>query len=214
MKYTKKIVYTICILLSVVIALGYVFAAGSWIFLNFYDGIPNRSLDPEPLQLRMDVVTGAKKWLGTQEYSEDHGRILAIYNGHEPLARGYTVTPDDNWCATYVSAVAIETGTTDLIPTECGCERQIELWKALGHWEEADGYAPLPGDYIYYNWDQDFGFDDNTGWSDHVGIVVGTAGPYIKVIEGNRDDCVMYRIILRGHRYIRGYGLPAYGGIG
>ena len=46
--------------------------------------------------------------------------------------------------------------------------------------------------------------------ADHVGIVVGTAGPFIKVIEGNRNDMVTYRIILRGDYRIRGYGLPDY----
>ena len=75
---------------------------------------------------------------------------------------------------------------------------------------ENDNYMPLPGDYIYYNWDVRKITADNTGWSDHVGIVVGTSGPFIKVIEGNKDDMVSYRIILRGDYRIRGYGLPDY----
>ena len=99
---------------------------------------------------------------------------------------------------------------TDIIPTECGCERQIGLWQKLERWEENDNYMPLPGDYIYYAWDEHFSFGDCTGWADHVGIVVGTNGPFIKVIEGNRDDMVTYRIILRGNWQIRGYGLPDY----
>ena len=46
-----------------------------------------------------------------------------------------------------------------------------------------------------------------------MGIVVGTAGPFIKVIEGNKDDSVDYRIIPWSHPEIRGYGLPDYGKI-
>ena len=80
----------------------------------------------------------------------------------------------------------------------------------MGRWEEKDNYVPLPGDLIYYAWDEKQIFGDCTGWADHVGIVVGTAGPFIKVIEGNKDDSVAYRIIPRGYYEIRGYGLPDY----
>ena len=52
---------------------------------------------------------------------------------------------------------------------------------------------------------------DCTGWPEHVGIVVGTYGPYIRVVEGNMDDGFAgYRTILRNDWCIRGYGLPDY----
>ena len=136
------------------------------------------------------------------------GTVLFEKNAHEPLAQGYLVKPEDNWCATFSSAMAITCNLTDIVPTECGCERQVGLWQAISQWEEDDHYRPLPGDYIYYAWDDNWKFGDCTGWSDHVGIVVGTSGPFIKVIEGNKDDTVAYRIILRYHPEIRGYGLP------
>jgi hypothetical protein len=158
---------------------------------------------------RICLVSNAQQYLGVQEGSPEHHAIIDAYNAHEPLAQGYEVKYDDDWCATFVSFCAIEAKLTDKIPTECGCERQIGLWQKLEQWEEADSYLPLPGDIIYYNWDvRQAG--DNTGWSDHVGIVVGTHGPFIKVIEGNKDDQVAYRYILRGHPEIRGYGLPDY----
>lgn len=163
----------------------------------------------EQLQ-RLVTVHTAQQWLDTQEGSEEHGKILNIYNNHKPLAQGYAVTPKDSWCATYVSCIAIQRHLTDIVPTECGCERQIGLWQKMGRWEENDNYMPLPGDFIYYAWDEKHIFGDCTGWADHVGIVVGTAGPFIKVIEGNKDDSVTYRVILRGHYEIRGYGLPDY----
>ena len=75
--------------------------------------------------------------------------------------------------------------------------------------EESDDYVPLPGDLIFYHWEcTDEG--DCVAWSDHVGIVVGTAGDFIKVIEGNYGDAVGYHTIWVDHQEIRGYGLPKY----
>ena len=70
-------------------------------------------------------------------------------------------------------------------------------------------YLAQPCDLIYYDWDvKQQG--RSTGWSDHVGIVVGTAGDFIKVIEGNYGDAVGYHTIWVDHQEIRGYGLPKY----
>lgn len=180
------------------------------VFLHFTDWGFSREIPFSEQLQRLLMVHTAEQWLGTTEKSSEHEKILQIYNSHEPLAQGYTVTADDSWCAAFASSVAISCRLTGIVPTECGCERQIGLWKSLGCWEENDNYIPLPGDYIYYAWDEKTHFGDCTGWADHVGIVVGTAGPFIKVIEGNKDDMVGYRIILRGDYQIRGFGLPDY----
>ena len=194
----------------VIITLLVLLFAGMFVYLSSCDWGFARSVPLAEQLKRMDLVRTAEKWLGTVEGSADHERIIEIYNSHEPLAQGYAVTLDDNWCAAFASSIAIQEDLTNLVPTECGCERQIGLWQKISRWEENDNYMPLPGDYIYYAWDEPFSFGDCTGWADHVGIVVGTAGPFIKVIEGNRDDMVTYRIILRGNWQIRGYGLPDY----
>lgn len=158
---------------------------------------------------RGDILSTAAAYLGAEEGTDTHKAIIDGYNAHEPLAQGYEVQYTDDWCATFVSFCAIEAGLTDLIPTECGCERQIGLWMELEGWEEEDTYLPLPGDIIYYDWDVRT-LGDSTGWADHVGIVVGTHGPFIKVIEGNKDDAVGYRYIIRWDPRIRGYGVPDY----
>ena len=155
---------------------------------------------------RAYLVASAQRHLRVEEGSPDHHAIIDTYNGHQPLAQGYEVQYDDDWCATFVSFCAIESGMTDYFPTECGCERQIGLWQELERWEESDSYLPLPGDIIYYDWDVRT-LGDSTGWADHVGIVVGTHGPFIKVIEGNKDDSVGYRYIIRWDPRIRGYGI-------
>lgn len=169
----------------------------------------SREVTAREQEQRISLVQTAEKQLGVTEGSRAHKAIIDTYNAHEPLAQGYAVLYTDNWCAAFVSYSAIEADLTDFIPTECGCERQIGLWQNMGCWQESDTYLPLPGDIIYYDWDVTT-LGDSTGWSDHVGIVAGTWGPFIKVIEGNKDDCVSYRYIPRWDPRIRGYGLPDY----
>jgi len=158
---------------------------------------------------RAAILEAALAHLDTQEDSDGHHAIIDGYNAHEPLAQGYAVTYEDDWCATFVSYCAIQSGLTDIIPTECSCQRQIDLWKALDRWEEEDTYLPRAGDFLYYDWDVRT-LGDSTGWADHVGIVIGTHGPFLKVIEGNKDDAVGCRYLLRWDPRIRGYGLPDY----
>lgn len=171
-----------------------------------------RAVPPAEEAQRSQVVSTAEQWLGSKESDGSHQPIIDLYNSHTPLAQGYEVQYDDNWCATFVSAVAIELGITDIIPTECGCQRQIGLFQDLGCWVEEDDYVPLPGDIIYYCMENGSGSGDCTAWSDHVGIVVGTAGDLLKVIEGNASDQVTYRYLRIDHHTIRGYATPNYQG--
>ena len=202
MDYEKKEKLWVAIVLGgFLLAIVAHYLLGPW---GFY-----RVLPKEEAQKRLAVVRTAESWLGLAESDGSHKEILNVYNSHEPLAMDYVVQDTDSWCAAFVSAVAIREGMTDRIPTECGCERQIGLFQDLGRWQEDDNLVPQPGDLIYYNWNQEKP-GENLGWSDHVGIVVGVKWPFIKVIEGNKDDCVCYRIIPVGHRHIRGFGLPDY----
>jgi hypothetical protein len=160
-------------------------------------------------QLREKVVSIAVGWLGRKESNGTHKQIIDTYNAHKPLARRYKVKYTDEWCSTFASAVAIVAGLTDIIPTECGCEEHIKLFKKLGAWVENDAYTPKAGDYIFYCWD-DNGVGDNTGGADHIGIVVSVSGNTIKIIEGNISNAVGYRTIEVNGQYIRGYGVPKY----
>lgn len=160
-------------------------------------------------QIRQIVVNTAKKYLGCKESVGSHKKIVDKYNSHKPLARGYKVKYTDAWCATFGSFIGIILGYTDIIPTECSCNKQIELWKKIGRWQEKDDYVPSPGDYIYYDWD-DNGIGDCKGSSEHVGIVISVCGNNIEVIEGNKSDSVSIRKIKVNGKFIRGYGLPDY----
>lgn len=160
-------------------------------------------------QLRQKVVGIAQGWLGCNESDGSHKKIIDTYNAHKPLARSYAVKYTDAWCSTFASAVAIVAELTEIIPTECGCQKHIELFKKLDSWVENDGYIPEPGDYIFYDW-QDSGYGDNAGGADHVGIVEKVAGSTITVIEGNYSNAVKRRNLQVNGRYIRGYGVPKY----
>lgn len=155
------------------------------------------------------VIEQARSWIGKTEANGSHREIVDVYNGHLPLARGYKVKYTDSWCATFVSAVSIKLGYTGIIPTECSCQKMIDSFKAIGRWIENENRTPKPGDIIFYDW-EDTGSGDNTGWSDHVGIVEAVSGGQITVIEGNYDNSVKRRNLAVNGRYIRGYGVPDY----
>lgn len=161
-------------------------------------------------ELRQNYVNTATSYLGCKESDGSHKKIIDLYNSHKPLARNYAVKYTDAWCATFVSAMAIKCGLTDIIPTECGCGQMIQLFQQRGAWVENDAYTPQIGDIIFYDWD-DNGVGDNTGWPDHVGIVASVSGNSMKIIEGNKSDAVGYRTLTVNARYIRGYGAPKYG---
>lgn len=161
------------------------------------------------LEVRKKMVNIAASFEGCKESDNSHRKIIDIYNKHKPLARGYRVRYTDEWCSTFASAVAIQAGFTDIIPTECGCEKHIELFRKKGCWVEDDAYTPKIGDYIFYDWD-DNGIGDNKGHADHVGIVAEVKGKLLKIIEGNMNEAVGYRTISVNGKFIRGYGVPNY----
>lgn len=158
-------------------------------------------------ELRQNFVDKAISYLGADEGGLIHKHIIDTYNKIKPLPGGYKVKYTDAWCATYVSAIASMCGLLDIIPAECSCNRQIELWKKMGRWQEKDNYVPAVGDIIYYAW-KDSGVGDCTLGSDHVGIVASVSNGRIKVIEGNYSDSVGYRTLAVNGRFVRGYGLP------
>jgi hypothetical protein len=156
-----------------------------------------------------NIIKQAKSWLGYKESNGTHKKIIDVYNAHKPLARGYKVKYTDEWCATFVSAVAIKLGYTDIIPTECSCQQMIELLKKKGRWVENENRTPNVGDIIFYDWN-DNGKGDNKGFADHVGYVEKVSKKTITVIEGNYNESVKRRKIAVNDKYIRGYGVPKY----
>lgn len=201
---TKARAKTGFIILAWILALGAILAHYIFSPWGYY-----WKVDPAEQNLRNALVEQAQTWLGVQEADGSHMQIVDLYNSQEILPEGYILQSTDSWCAAFVTAAALQQNLTDLIPPECGCQRQIDCFKAMGRWDERDNIIPNPGDIIYYDWEAKV-FGDCTGWSDHVGIVVGIKWPFIKVIEGNKGDSVDYRYLFINDMHIRGYGRPDY----
>lgn len=163
------------------------------------------------LELRNKYVNNAISYLNAVRNSTGHLEILKLYNSQNPLPRGVWMLPGYDWCAAFVTAMAVKTGITSIIACECSCNRQISDYKARGRWIENDAYVPNIGDIVYYDW-EDSGYGDNQGESDHVGIVTAISGDRMTIIEGNtgNDSRVGYRTLIVNGRYIRGYGIPNY----
>ena len=140
-----------------------------------------------------DVLNVMRSWIGYSEANGKFRQIIDLYNSHQPLARGYAVQYTDEWCDTAVSAAAIQAGCVDLIGTECGCEKHIEIFKEKGIWIEDGTIVPLPGDIILYNWDCQA--QPNDGYSDHIGYVESVSGQMITVMEGNYNEAVAGEVI-------------------
>lgn len=156
-----------------------------------------------------DVLNVMRSWLGYSEANGKYKQIIDLYNSHKPLARGYAVQYDDEWCDTTVSAAAIKAGAVDLIGTECGCEQHVKIFQSKGIWIEDGTITPKPGDIILYNWDD--GTQPNDGYSDHIGYVESVSGNTITCIEGNKGEAVARRTLKVGNGNIRGYARPKYG---
>ena len=82
-------------------------------------------------EIRQKVITTAKKYLGGKESDGSHRQFIDRYNSFQLLPRNHKMTYTAAWCATFVSAIAIECGLTDIMPVECGCAYMIALYKKL-----------------------------------------------------------------------------------
>jgi cell wall-associated NlpC family hydrolase len=125
--------------------------------------------------------------------------------GGQPYWSWYGFGSRVEWCATFVSWCANECGYIDagIIPKFAGCEWQGEAWfKARNQWQER-GYAPQPGDIIFFDWDHD-------DVSDHVGVVVSCDGSTIHTIEGNSSDAVRRSSYSVNSTSLAGFGTPSY----
>lgn len=152
---------------------------------------------------RSAVVSTAVAWLGCKESNKSNKPIVDLYNSNMGTKFSYT-TP---WCAIFVSAVAIKSGTTSIIVRGSYCPTVINAYKnsKVPNYKYGAGssYVPKAGDVIFFDWNRN-------GVPDHTGLVASVSGKTIKTIEGNYSDAVGYRTFSVGYKYVQGYGLPNY----
>lgn len=174
--------------------------------------------EKEDFKIKEDLGNMRKKavylfcsWVGKNEKDGSYKEIIDIYNSKKPYPRGARMQYYYPWCACTWSAVAIKLGLTQIMPIEISCGELIKKAKEMGIWVEDDSYVAQPGDGILYDWDDD-GKGDNTGWPDHIGMIVSAdkRSKKFKVVEGNKNDAVDYRIISFNGKNIRGFITPKY----
>lgn len=155
-----------------------------------------------------DMINEAIKYIGVVVGTSAHKKIIDKYNSVTPLPVGYKVKYTDDWCDTFISFLAIQTGATSLIGRECGVERHVQIFKQKGIWLEDGRITPKAGDIITFNWGTMV--QQNDGFADHIGIVEKVVGNTIHTIEGNTSRMVSRRTYPVGWGYIRGYARPKY----
>jgi hypothetical protein len=147
---------------------------------------------------RYDAVTQARSWVGAKESNGSHKKIIDVFNDYNPSCGkiGYS-TP---WCAAFVSAVAIKTNTTDIIPVHSYCPTMLARFKDKSFKKK---YKPQGGDVVFYDWNRN-------KVPDHVGMIESVSGKNVTAIEGNYSDRVKRRTFKKGYSCLLAYGLPDY----
>ena len=82
------------------------------------------------------------------------------------------------------------------------CPSGVQWFIERGLWQDSS-YTPVPGDVIFFDWEQD-------GDCDHVGIVEYVEGDYVHTVEGNTSNSVARRTYWLDSNDIYGYGTPMY----
>ena len=148
-----------------------------------------------------DILAIAKTQLGYEEssrnfiYDENYNK-----KGYTRYGEWYGV-PYGDWCAMFV-AFCLEYAEIpeDVFPRDAACDYWVDELIPLGLYAEADEYTPVPGDLIFYDWDDD-------PYAEHIGIVAEVYDTTVTAIEGNTSNMVAYRTYDLDDPCVIGYGL-------
>lgn len=150
-----------------------------------------------------EVIKHAKTYLGVNELSSRFKVLIDKYNTQSRLPRGTKMSIYWEWCAAFVSVIAMELGITDLIGTEIsvGFFRDNHF-VPKGIWI-GKTQTPQQGDIITWDW-------DGNGWPDHIGFVDYVKGGRVYTVEGNANEAVRPLNYALNDSRIYGYARPKY----
>lgn len=137
------------------------------------------------------------------ELARPRNRVVDIYNSYLPHPRNYIVKYWDQICATYVSAIFIALGWTDIVPPECGAHQLYSNMEKLGRGIQDPKRVPLPGDLIF------FGNSKYVTGVQHVGIVTDVQNGK-RIYYYDAAGVIRRHALPVGHASIWGYGIPDY----
>lgn len=144
------------------------------------------------------MIDFAKLFLGCNNETKEKLRVYYNSNCTQLVKpdRRYNMREGDNWCAMFTSVIA-HMVSVKWFPYEVSVNEQVKLARLLGRFKPAEYEGLKVGDLIIYDW-------DGKGYPDHVGIVDHVADN-IRVIEGNKQDEVGYRVVSKTSKSIYGY---------
>ena len=121
--------------------------------------------------------------------------------GGDKFWKWYGFKSHVHWCACFVSWCADQCGYIDagIYPKFAGVDTGASWFKSHHRWS-GGGYAPNPGDTIFFDFERD-------GVLDHVGLVETCDGKTITTIEGNYSNACKRASYRVGDPRIAGYGL-------
>ena len=154
-----------------------------------------------------DLIAVAETQFG---YTESELNFDAILNEARDgyVLKGWTRygawygIPYGDWCAMFVSfCLHYADISNEDFPYDCGTTTWVRQLNERGLFSEASEYSPMPGDLIFFDWEQD-------GLSDHVGLVYGAdkRDNYLLTIEGNHTKTVQTFEYAMNDPRIMGYG--------
>ncbi len=171
---------------------------------ELYTGIPNVT-DVMGNETNLDGVTFVDGDRPGNQAIVDTAMAQLGQVGGQPYWSWYGFDSRVEWCATFVSWCANQTGALGTaVPKFASCRAQGVPWfQEHGQWASGGDIVPSAGDIIFFDW-------EGNGVPDHVGIVIGTDGDKVYTIEGNSGDAVRTKSYNLNSKLIFGYGLPNY----
>lgn len=105
------------------------------------------------------------------------------------------------WCACFLSwgAEQLKTSIDGDPPRFANVDTGMEGFQKSGKWRDS-GTEPIPGDYVFFDWDRDRD-------PDHVGAVLCVDGNQLYTIEGNSGGRVAVNRYPLSDSHIVGYGV-------
>ena len=121
--------------------------------------------------------------------------------GGDKFWKWYGFSSRVDWCAIFCSWCADQCGYLEagLLPKFAVVGDGANWFKTRHRWS-GRGYSPKPGDFIFFDFEQD-------GVLDHVGIVENCDGKVVTTIEGNAGNACKRLSYVAGNSSIAGYGL-------
>ena len=137
---------------------------------------------------------------------KNSGQHYSEWYLYHTTQRGYSGNPgwneDTPWCGCFLSWAVAQLPNNTLASVPCFASVDNGRNSTdLKYESSTSSYSPLPGDFIFFSWDND------SSTLEHVGAVFATDSTWVYTIEGNSSGTVALRRYLHDDTSIIGYGI-------